>query len=434
MNAPFRPGVRDAFHAYVNDDHNLATLRSIVGELGWSVEKVFKGGLRTAIQSLSVMPSPNVLFVDISESGDPLTDINGLAEVCEPGTVVLVSGHMNDVRLYRDLLSSGIQDYLLKPFAPDHLRDALSAAQAVFHTPRDTDGSLRTHYIYTVIGARGGVGASMVATSLAQASAARQTGTALLDLDVHFGTGALAMDLEPGRGLIDAVENPGRIDGLFIERAIVRASEHLAVLSAEAPISQPIFTDGSAFHMLHEELRASFERTVVDMPRATLLQHPHLVQSAKVVVLVAELSLASARDTIRLLSWLRTNASQSAVLVVANKVQPAALEISRKDFEQSIERSVDLLLPYDAKTACQASKLGRTVSDSGKATKLGQGIIQLLEQIETLADDGEDDIPAHTKAAKRDASLLKRMLSGLAARSASGTKAKAAPQGASVPG
>src|SRR3546814_1237791 len=87
--------------------------------MGWPPEKVHKGGLRNAVQSLSVAASPNILFVDISESGDPLNDINGLAEVCEPGTVVIAAGQVNDVRLYRDLISSGLQDYLLKPFGAD---------------------------------------------------------------------------------------------------------------------------------------------------------------------------------------------------------------------------------------------------------------------------------------------------------------------------
>ena len=65
--------------------------------------------------------------------------------------------------------------------------------------------------------------------------------TALLDLDVHFGTRrARALDLEPGRGLTDAIDNPGRIDGLFIERAMIRANDHLAILSAEAPMNSPL--------------------------------------------------------------------------------------------------------------------------------------------------------------------------------------------------
>ena len=58
--------------------------------------------------------------------------------------------------------------------------------------------------------------------------------TALLDLDVHFGTGALGLDLEPGRGLTDAIENPSRIDGLFIERAMVRERTQAGLRSARA--------------------------------------------------------------------------------------------------------------------------------------------------------------------------------------------------------
>ncbi len=60
----------------------------------------------TRCSRLSVSASPAILFVDLSESADPLNDINALAEVCEPGTVVIAAGQVNDVRLYRDLLAS----------------------------------------------------------------------------------------------------------------------------------------------------------------------------------------------------------------------------------------------------------------------------------------------------------------------------------------
>jgi len=400
--------MRDPFHAFVCDDHSLDLIRGIVQEMGWPIEKAYKGGLRNAVQSLSLSPSPNVLFVDLSESGDPLNDINSLAEVCEPGTVVIAAGQVNDVRLYRDLLASGIQDYLLKPLSADLVRDALATAQSVFLAPKPEAGDERPHVMVPVIGTRGGVGASTVATSLAYLSSSRgKRSTALLDLDVHFGTGALAMDLEPGRGLTDAVENPSRIDGLFIERAMVRASDTLAILSAEAPISQPLITDGSAYYQLEEELRGAFERTFVDLPRAMLVQHPHLVHDANVVVVVTEFTLASARDTIRILSWLKANAPQSQLMVIANKAQAGIAEIARKDFEQSIERKIDVVLPYDAKVATQAAKLGKTVAESGRASKLGQAMLELSRRL-----DGETD-PAADKGAsagKAGGSLISRLL------------------------
>ena len=268
-------------------------LRPVAVEHGWSPEKVNKGGLRNAVQSLSVSASPNILFVDLSESADPLNDINALAEVCEPGTIVIAAGPVNDVRLYRDLVASGIHDYLLKPFTVDQLRDTFAHAQMILSGPRGEAQADKPHVMAAVIGVRGGVGASTIATSLAWlfGEKARRS-TALLDLDVHFGTGALALDLEPGRGLTDAIENPSRIDGLFIERAMVRANERLSVLSAEAPINQPLVTDGTAFFQLQEEMRNAFESTVLDLPRHMLIQYPHLVHDAHVAVVVAELTLA----------------------------------------------------------------------------------------------------------------------------------------------
>ncbi|GGZ06324.1 pilus assembly protein CpaE [Novosphingobium colocasiae] len=397
MNAPWKSGStngRDQFAAYLCDETSLDVLRPVAIEMGWQPEKCNKGGLRNAVQSLSIAASPNILLVDLSESGDPLNDINALAEVCEPGTVVIAVGQVNDVRLYRDLIASGIHDYLLKPLSHGQLRDALTHAQAVFSQPRAHDsGGVKQHISTAVIGTRGGVGASTVATSLAWLfSADEKLPTALLDLDIHFGTGALCLDLEPGRGLTDAIENPSRIDGLFIERAMIRANDNLAILSAEAPINAPLLTDGAAFIQLEEEFRQAFEMTMIDLPRNMLINFPQLVADVNVVVLVTELTLASARDSIRLLSWLKVNAPHARVIVVANKVQPAVTEISKSDFEASIETKIAFSIPYDIKAASTAAKLGQTFVDANRAGKGGAVLRDLSNTI--ISVGGEKAAPA----------------------------------------
>jgi len=383
MNAPFNAraaALRDPFTAFVCDEATADLLRPIAVEHGWSPEKVNKGGLRNAVQTLSVSASPSILFVDLSESGDPLNDINALAEVCEPGTVVIAAGQVNDVRLYRDLVASGIQDYLLKPFTADQIRDTFANAQLTISGPRlNETATEKPNVMAAVIGVRGGVGASTVASSLAWLmgeKAARST--ALLDLDIHFGTGALALDLEPGRGLTDAIENPSRIDGLFIERAMVRANDRLCVLSAEAPISQSMLNDGSAFFQLQEEIRHAFEGTVIDLPRSMLVHFPHLVNDLHIAVVVVEFTLAGTRDAIRILSWLKANAPQARVIVVANKVMNGAQEVTRKDFEHSIERKVDVVIPFDIKAAAQSAKLGQPLAKTVKGGKIGLPLDQLL--------------------------------------------------------
>jgi pilus assembly protein CpaE len=382
MNAPFNPSLalREPFSAFLSDEESDQVVRNVAGSLGWPLERVHDGGIRYAVQTLAVSASPAMLLIDLSESSDPLEDINGLAEVCEPGTLVLACGKVNDVRFYRHLVASGIQDYLLKPFTEEQLLEVILQAQATQTSHRDTEGTSEVpHMMAAVVGVRGGVGASTIAVSTAWLLAeTRNRQTALLDLDVHFGTGALALDLEPGRGLTDAIENPSRIDGLFLERALVRATSKLGVLSAEAPIHQPLMGDGSSFYQLQEELRNGSACTVIDLPRHMLIAHPALLQPVGVVVVVTELTLAATRDTIRLLSWLKSNAPQARIVLIANRVPVGGVEeISRKDFEASVERQLDLLIGYDAKAVSDAAKLGKPLAESAKAGKIGQTLAAL---------------------------------------------------------
>ena len=88
-------------------------------------------------------------------------------------------------------------------------------------------------------------------------------------------------------------------------------------------------TDGSAFVQLEEEFRQAFEMTVIDLPRNMLINFPHLLADVNVIVLATEMTLASARDTIRILSWLKTNAAHAHPVIVANKFSPVSWKSAR---------------------------------------------------------------------------------------------------------
>jgi pilus assembly protein CpaE len=159
-------------------------------------------------------------------------------------------------------------------------------------------------------------------------------------------------------------------------------------------------------------MRNAFESTVLDLPRHMLIQHPHLVHDAHVAVVVAELTLAATRDTIRVLAWLKSNAPQTKVLVVANGIPSGgALEISRKDFEQSIERPVDIVFPFDAKLAAQSAKLGKPMAEVAGG-KMAAPFTTLSNMVLSHAsDEGAGDKGAPAAAAKSLVDNLKSMLS-----------------------
>jgi pilus assembly protein CpaE len=181
---------------------------------------------------------------------------------------------------------------------------------------------------------------------------------------------------------------------------MIRANDHLAILSAEAPINSPLMTDGSAFLQLEEEFRQAFEMTVIDMPRNMLINFPHLLTDVNVVTLVTELTLASARDSIRLLSWLKSNAAHVQPIVVANRVHAGMQEISKSDFEASIERRIDYTIPFDLKAAVNAAKLGQTFAEANRASKAG-GVIREVALAVLGTTDVENGEPAAAEPSKK---------------------------------
>ena len=302
----------------MQDDSSRQVVDQVVGELAIPNASVHKGGIREATRLLGEQRSPRLLVVDISGVDLPLSAVNELAEVCEPGVTVIALGDRNDVGLFRDLINNGVSDYLVKPITPALMQKSLLNVVESATAGRQND---RRGRLVAVAGARGGVGATMLATGIAWRSPTDAGArVALVDLDLQFGTVALALDLEPSPGLREALEHPGRIDALFVDRAMVRQSDTLYVLSGEESLGDPVVADTSSLDILLKELRNKFHYVVVDVPRQVSPATQHVLQNATNLVLVTDLSLAGMRDTLRQLDLLPTTNAACQVTIVANRV------------------------------------------------------------------------------------------------------------------
>jgi pilus assembly protein CpaE len=129
------------------------------------------------------------------------------------------------------------------------------------------------------------------------------------------------------------------------------------------------------------------------------------------VLVVVEMTLASARDAIRILSWLKTNASHVQPIIVANKVQPGMQEISKQDFEASIERKIGFAIPYDLKAAANAAKLGQTFADANRSSKASAVIRDIAKTVMGTSDGEVIDDAVKGKKSLLGKLDLKAMLS-----------------------
>ncbi len=368
------------FLACIDDAETRDTVSRLVTEIGWHGAKIFEGGIDAAAGAIDPATPPSILLVDLGDSTDPFGALDRLAEHCPPDIKVLTIGTANDVALYRRLLAIGIADYLVKPLAEATLREALiHAIRPAERKDSATAAATKSARLFAMIGARGGVGTSTLATGIAWClSEERGSRVALVDLDLQFGNLALGLELEPGRGLREALEHPERIDSLLIAGAMNGTSERLRVLAAEEPLDDQPRLDPSAVDPLIAALADGFDYIIADVPRGLDGMSRRLLARADKIAIVTDFSLAAMRDTQRIGALVELLQPGTKPLVFVNRAGAVARgEIARAEFEKGIGRKVDGIVPHDAKAAAAMAQHAKPLPAAAKSGKAAVEIRRL---------------------------------------------------------
>ncbi len=357
--------------AFVDDEQTLSVCRQAVAEKSLPADAVQDGGITEALNRIEPGNSPKVVFADISRSLDPEGDVTRLVRKMGPTNSLIILGTSNDVTVFRKMISLGAHDYLVKPLTTELFNDAIENVDRQSSSHQITKSGRLT----VVIGVRGGAGASTIATNLAWIIANEENlNTALLDLDLHFGTTTLSLDVESGGGFREALENPHRLDKLFLDSAIVKASDKLAVLGTEEPIEEFVDVNPDSIDTLIGEISQDYNQIIIDLPRHLLPTQGSLLASADTVLLVSDQTLAGIRDINRITQAMTSLSTKGRIIKVISRVgNERAAQVTKADFQKALEDPVDYFIPEDAKTLTVCANAGKsipTVSAKAPITKV----------------------------------------------------------------
>lgn len=365
--------------AFIADEETYSVVSAVL-EQYFDRPTIERGGLTEASNQLAHVTPPGFLVLDLADSDEPLTDVLSIISAFGGEARVIAIGTVNDINFYREMIEAGLTDYLVKPITEKSLAMAIERAQ----TPaEDTLAVAREQtQVVAVLGARGGVGTSALSVSIAWILAEEQKRrTALIDLDLEFGTVALSLDLEPTHGLREALENPARMDSLFISSAMEKVSERLSVLATEETMAGDVDLNPAAIDILFDALARNHECIVVDLPRSAVGFRNRVLKLATHVILVTDLTLASLRDSIRLLSMAEENAGGTPITVIANRAGGKHGAMSKADFQKTLGRQIDYLLPEDRKALKQAADTGKPLPVAAKSSRMVGGIRDIARKI-----------------------------------------------------
>jgi len=306
-----------------------------------------------------------------------VTHLDKLAEFCDAGTKVVVIGRVNDIVLYRELIGSGVSDYIVAPF------DALDLVRAVSHL-YTSQAAQPVGRVVAVTGVKGGVGASTVAHNVAWSiSRIFDIATVIADLDLPYGTAGLDFNQDPPQGIAEAVFAPDRLDPNLVDRLLSKCTEKLSILAAPATLERPYDFAETAFDGLFDILRATVPIVVLDVPHGWTAWSRRALIGADEVIVVASPDLANLRNAKNLVDVLKTARPNDALpkLVLNGTGVAKRPEIAVADFAKAVELAPAAVLPFDAKLFGTAANNGQMVGEVEAGNKTAEIFNELAQAV-----------------------------------------------------
>lgn len=322
---------------------------------------VVDGGMESAIERYSSVASPELILIETNDISDAFTgQLESLAGVCTEGTDAVVIGPTNDVHLYRSLVGMGVRDYLVRPVGDDDLVAVIAKSLV---EKRGLDGSR----LVAVMGAKGGVGTSTIAQSLAwlMAEDLKQK-TVLLDGAGTRGTTGVPFGIEPSIGFSEGVRiaQSGSEDDL--KRIIQSATDHLSMMVFG---SEPLLTespDADSVEALLDRIMKTYPVVVMDLSGASPNVQKRVIARAAEVVIVSTPHLTALRNGRALVNEIKhlRNGLTAVDFVINKQSMPSADEVPVGDIKTLLDIEPAAKIAYAPKAFMSAEMTGKPVGST----------------------------------------------------------------------
>lgn len=383
--------LRITIGAFLQNKDSVAALEALKEDRLFfrSTFEVQEGGVEAATAYLGDKRTPDLLVVETTAGKDQMfQQLEALANVCDPGSRVIVIGAENDIELFRTLIQEGISDYLISPVTVEQIRD--SAAKIFADSGTEDDGRL-----IAFTGMTGGVGNSVLAHNVAhELYAAYDEQVIVVDLDIAYGTAALDYNMQPRQTIVDALTQAARLDPSVLSQYLMAFGDtKLSVLASPASLSTGLQITAEPLDAVLKVVKPMAGFVVLDLPHMWDSWVNDVLAAADEVVLVGRPDLTNLRNAKNVVEYLGPKRSSDApTRLVLNQVGAAKrADLSEGDFKDALAMAPTLSIPYDPEAFGRALNNGEMMSKASAKSKATTGIIELAKIVSAREVDEEGE-------------------------------------------
>ncbi|MCB1338991.1 MAG: AAA family ATPase [Maritimibacter sp.] len=342
-------------------------------------------------------------FIAVAMDEEDEADLARFAEVIRKATAngikaIVIAEEVSPIALHQ-LLKMGAEEFVPYPLPEGALHDAIErlrtpepepvAAQPQQNVPSKRSGVNKEGVVIAVHGLAGGVGATTLAVNLAWELANiekdKSISVGLLDLDLQFGTVSTYLDLPRREAVYELLSDTVSADEDSFRASMVTFNDKLEVLTAPADMLPLDLISDEDIKRVIEMARAKFDYVVIDMPKTVVLWTETVLQAAHVYFVPVELDMRSAQNTLRLLRALKSEELPVDKLRFILNRAPKFTDLNGKGrvkrMAESLDISIDVLLPDGGKPVVQAGDHGLPLAESAPKLPLRKEIAKLAQSI-----------------------------------------------------
>ena len=328
----------------------------------------------------------HVLIVNLDPEPAVLLPMAGEIAAANPDLAVFVVTESTDRQLILDAMRQGLKEFLAKPIDARMLGSALQRV-----ADRLTSGGPQGRLI-TVVGAAGGVGATVLATNLAcELVSFASRGVCLVDLDYRFGQVGTLLDLDPTYSIADLCETPERLEQQVIEKTLVRHSSGVHVLCRPPTFAQADTITAAACVGALSGLGSMFEYVVVDGPLRYDPGAKAVLDISDCILLTLELLVPDVRNIQRMLdSMKQVGFNLERLRLVCNRLGKASSTLSVSDVETTLGLDVYATIPDDWVAVSSSINLGDPLAKNHARSRVRHSIMELAQRLHKGEDETSD--------------------------------------------
>jgi pilus assembly protein CpaE len=313
-------------------------------------------------------PAAAAVALGEAPSTEPLELVKELATM---GVPVLAVGPRKDADLILAAMRAGAREFLAGPDEAEvgtRMRAILEAA-----------GVLRIGQVTALFPAKGGMGATTLATHLAGALARVGRRACIVDVDLELGDVLAFLDMRGGYSLADVASNVQRLDRELLDASVPRHASGAWVLSqAEKPGSAESMDPGSVTRVLRF-LRQQYDELVVDGLRDFGDVSLAALDLADRILLVVTQEVPAVRNARRCVDIFRQlDYDLDRVLVVVNRYHRSS-PITREVIEETVGLPVAALVGNDFQALSRAVNRGVLLWDEAPRSVVARDVEALAK-------------------------------------------------------